>query len=335
MSDPVHPRPPLPEEMSRDELVAEVRSLRAHQATLRHLTDLRDIDEDSARRRLAALERALAALPVGFMLLDADDRIVLKNNRFIMFDQFGERDRPGTTFADFLRFGIELGNYPDALDDPEAWFANRMRQHSLPRQRVVQPVSGDRFIQIEERRLEDGGTVGSYTDVTQLKRTEEALARALDAAEAASKAKSVFLANMSHELRTPLNAIIGFTELLLSDVGQRLDQGGRDRYLSDVRFAALHLATIIADILDISRVETGQYEIEKAVLDAGEVGRGVLRMFEGQAAAAGVELALDVSGAGAGAPQEETDRPPVSTRRPRSVAERMAAFYGVSVVIED
>ena len=285
-------RPTDPSRMTREALVKEVRRWRADSAVACHLTDVSNLDEDSARRRLAILENALAFMPVGFGLYDADDRLVFKNNRFQLFDDRGERDRPGTCFEDILRFGVETGTYPDALDDPEAWVAERLAQHAHPGDRIMQRTNDGRHILIEERRLDDGCTIATYTDVSQIKQAEETVDRALQDATRASNSKSVFLANMSHELRTPLNAIIGFAQVLLSPGLTVTSETKRQEYLQDILDAARHLLAIISDILDVSRVEVGGYKVVKQPVDVLEICRAVYRMFEIEAAKAEVSLSI-------------------------------------------
>ncbi len=97
-------------------------------------------------------------------------------------------------------------------------------------------------------------------DVTQRKRGEEALQRAKEAAEDASRTKSQFLANMSHELRTPLNAVIGYAEMLVEEATER----GQHEMVSDLRHihgAGRTLLRLIDDLLDLSKIEAGRMEI--------------------------------------------------------------------------
>lgn len=82
-------------------------------------------------------------------------------------------------------------------------------------------------------------------------------------AEAANDAKSNFLANMSHEIRTPLNAIMGFSEAMLNGLGGEISNPKHKEYLKDIRNSGEHLSTVIKDILDLSKIESGKWVLQE------------------------------------------------------------------------
>jgi signal transduction histidine kinase len=111
------------------------------------------------------------------------------------------------------------------------------------------------------------------------------------ALEVASRHKSEFLANMSHELRTPLNAILGFTQVLQQKLFGDLN-AKQDEYLDDIHGSADHLLALINDVLDLSKVESGQVELEKGLFSLREaLERGVVMVRE-RATKHGVALTL-------------------------------------------
>ena len=113
--------------------------------------------------------------------------------------------------------------------------------------------------------------------------------------ETASRHKSEFLANMSHELRTPLNAIIGFSQVLRQRLFGELNEK-QDEYLDDILSSGNHLLSLINDVLDLSKVEAGQVELEIATFSLREaLERGVVMVRE-RATKNGVQLTLALAG---------------------------------------
>ena len=130
----------------------------------------------------------------------------------------------------------------------------------------------------------------------QKRRAEEAAAQAnslLLEAESANRAKTEFLANMSHELRTPLNAIVGFSEMIIrKEMGEISEK--YVEYAQDILRSALHLSEVIGDILDLSRIEVGRYELNEIEIDLGKLIHSIVRMVEYRAKEAGVSVRTSV-----------------------------------------
>ena len=119
----------------------------------------------------------------------------------------------------------------------------------------------------------------------------QALSEAVRAAETANKAKSTFLSNMSHDIRTPMNAIIGFTTLAVSNIDDK--ERVRD-YLGKILSSSNHLLSLINDILDMSRIESGKIHLEETEVSLSEVLHDLKTIISGQIHAKQLELYMDV-----------------------------------------
>ncbi len=239
------------------------------------------------------LSAAVECLSESFVLWDASNRLVLCNDRFQKDLGLSTADiTPGTS-----RPFIEEKRHAYAME-------RRLANANGPRGAATfeRQLSDGRWLQVNELKTPDGGTVATGADITQLKQhqaklleserrlmanlhdltamrkveaehTEKLeelnrkLRRETERAEAASQAKSQFLANMSHELRTPLNAIIGFSEIM---AGAHFGPLGSERYVeyaSDIHSSGGHLLGVINDILDMSKIEAGQVSLECEEID--------------------------------------------------------------------
>ncbi len=136
-----------------------------------------------------------------------------------------------------------------------------------------------------------GGTIWIVEDITERRRVEQALARARDDAEAASRAKSAFLANTSHELRTPLNGLLGMAQLARTP---GLDPDRREQYLAQIVDSAQALAVTVSDILDLSKIEAGKLEFEHVPFDLRGMLESLHRGHAPQASARSLMLTLEM-----------------------------------------
>jgi signal transduction histidine kinase len=143
----------------------------------------------------------------------------------------------------------------------------------------------------------DGAVMGVASlvqDITQRLAAEAELREAKEAAEASDRTKSEFLANISHELRTPLNAIIGFSEV----IGEALlGPVGTPRYIEyarDIRDSGVHLLSIINDLLDISKIEAGRFELHEEEASPHELMDASLRLVRERAEKGGLRCEASV-----------------------------------------
>ncbi len=134
------------------------------------------------------------------------------------------------------------------------------------------------------------GSIGIHWDITEMKQLEFELKGARHKAEESSKAKAMFLANMSHEIRTPLNGIVGMAEQLAQS---QLDAD--QRYFVDImRSASSTLLSIINDVLDISKIESGKFSIETTPFNLNETIRRTLSIFGEKAKQTNVSLDIEL-----------------------------------------
>jgi signal transduction histidine kinase len=145
----------------------------------------------------------------------------------------------------------------------------------------------------ERRRLERG--LASAIGRAELAREEAFVAR--DAAEKASRAKSMFLANMSHELRTPLNAVIGFAEVMQAELFGPLGDAHYRDYSGMIHDAGRHLLDLINDVLDMSKIEAGKLELQRERLAVGELVGDCVELMGERAVQAGLTLTADLGSA--------------------------------------
>ena len=163
-----------------DEIGAMTHTLKLFRNSLaerERLTTERERAEAAVRQMQARLTDAIESISQGFALFDPEDRLVVCNSRYreILYPDIRENVGPGMSFEEIVRRAAEGGRIANANGRVEDWVAERLEQHRNPGAPVLQRRTDGRWIQVSERRTHDGGIVAVYSDVTDLKRAEQAL----------------------------------------------------------------------------------------------------------------------------------------------------------------
>jgi PAS domain S-box-containing protein len=253
------------------------------------LQQAHDSLEKRVAERTAYLNALIEASPLAIMVLDPQENIQLCNPAFEKLFQYSKQEVIGRAVHGLIATGESLQEAKD--------ITNRAREgEHIQRVTRRQRKDGTR-VDVEVHTVglmvkgELAGTLVLYQDVSVRKRSEEAMQRAKEAAEAANRAKSEFLANMSHEIRTPLNGVMGMTDLAL---GTELTAEQRE-YLETVKLSADSLLVVINDILDFSKIEAGKAELENRPFNLRDTLEGVMRTLALRADEKGLELLCELA----------------------------------------
>jgi two-component system cell cycle sensor histidine kinase PleC len=269
------------------------------------------------RRISSRLHDSIESLSETFVLWDNQRRLVMCNTKFLQLHGIEARyANPGIAHEELMQHAtVPLIGTEVMLSGPDSDGARTYE---------VQLQNG-RWLQINERRTEDGGFVSLGNDITTIKRHETKLVdseRRLKAtiadlkrsrqtlemqaqqlvelaekhsaeknrAEAANKAKSDFLANMSHELRTPLNAVIGFSEIMQQEMFGALGSQKYHEYCRDIHDSGSFLLGVINDILDMSKIEAGRLTLDKTEISINEILDETIRIIAREAEAKNIKI---------------------------------------------
>ncbi|MCE3257259.1 MAG: sensor histidine kinase, partial [Nitrobacter vulgaris] len=266
------------------------------------------------------LRTAIENINESFVLWDSTQRLVMCNSKYQKDNGLADRD-------------VMPGTQRDVIEQKMVAFASERRLANangpLDGATWERQLSDGRWLQVNELRTRDGGIVSVGSDITQIKQHQEKLVdserrlmatihdlslarraeqdrgselvdlnrkymREKERAEAANRAKSEFLANMSHELRTPLNAIIGFSEVMESGLFGPLGSQRYQEYAHDIQSSGEYLLGVINDILDMSKIEAGQFAMDRREIDLGPLVHEAVRVISLQAAEKKISVETEV-----------------------------------------
>ncbi|WP_370401100.1 sensor histidine kinase [Sulfitobacter sp. JB4-11] len=267
---------------------------------------------DTRRRAERQLSVGIEALDHGFVMFDADRRLVAFNNKYKQLAGGSGMVRLGARYEDIVKANLRKKLIPDAIGREEEWYeewSKRLHDKSSDKEQIL---ADGRLIRAYDRPMDDGSVVGLRIDITDLKKAQMA-------AEAANKAKTDFMGVLSHELRTPLTVILGHAKLarnvrampvyrkLISeieahpeardDILPKLDAMNNQiaTMMESLERSGNHLFTLISEILDFAKVDSGTLSMDMVDTDAARIAQPVIDQMRPMVEEKGLTLSAHVN----------------------------------------
>jgi len=252
----------------------------------------RHLREQQLRRREAELSAALRIAKLGGWRVDlGSGTITWSREMYRLFDEDPD-DFHLSPEAVFARI------HPEDRERVRRLLTWRGRRKTVREWefRIQRPSGEERVLWAESQcETDEHGEMvarfGVCQDITARKLDQLSLIRAKEAAEQANTSKSQFLANMSHELRTPLNAVIGFSEMMASEVLGPLGNARYRDYAEAIQSSGCHLLDLINEVLDLSKIEAGRFELSDEWVSIADAFADALRLVGPRAAEKGTVIA--------------------------------------------
>ena len=258
---------------------------------LGHTQDITEafLSEKETRKKTEIFENIIENNPFSIQVLNSEGRHVRSNSAFLeMFK--AEPDQSWSIFNDPLIINnglianVEKVFRGEVVKMPPFWYNAHLVDPKYPDMAVclgsvIFPVL------INDKKMET--VVVMHEDITTRVLAEEELIKAKEKAEEADRLKSAFLANMSHDIRTPMNGVLGFAELLKNP---KLTDEKQAKYIEIIQQSGARLLNIINDLVNISKLESGQMEVVLTEVDINESFNYILNFFEPETNNKGLKL---------------------------------------------
>lgn len=262
---------------------------------------------DTRRRAEKQLSVGIEALDHGFVMFDADRRLVAFNNKYKQLAGGSGMVRVGSRYEDIVKANLRKNLIPDAIGREEEWYEEWSKRLDIKSSDKEQILADGRLIRAYDRPMEDGSVVGLRIDITDLKKAQIA-------AEAANKAKTDFMGVLSHELRTPLTVILGNAKLarnmrslpsyrkLLAEIEAHPSAGDDvvakldvmtdqvSKMMDTLERSGNHLFTLISEILDFAKIDSGTLSMDMADTNAAKITEPVIEQMGPMVEAKGLKL---------------------------------------------
>jgi signal transduction histidine kinase len=243
-----------------------------------------DLAPDGTRAVLGALSEAFGARSISLLLLGSDREL---GDQRVCWTRSGSPASPDPGIARRVLSTRQIEVVGKSTGNVRVMYTPIVAG-SLECGVLVLESEGDR--EFDELQLETLSTVGSQIALSIGHSELAGKLRKNERAEAASRAKSEFLAKMSHEIRTPMSAILGYADLLLEVGDLRKAPASRVEALQSIQRNSAHLLTILNDILDLSKIESGRLKVEHISFEPIAVVEDIVLLLRGPAANRGLEL---------------------------------------------